>query len=139
MPAETCRRELLEETGFTTKSIKPLGNSSPCTGRLNNRIHAFFVATGEQIAEPEPGITLRLVTPRELARMIRAGEFVSQLHVGSLMLAELYGLIELPKLAQRRARVAKAATKRKARVRWPRATEPAAARPSRQACGRACV
>ena len=40
--------------------------------------------------------------------MIRAGEFVSQLHVGSLMLAELYGLIELPKLAPRRPRVAKA-------------------------------
>ncbi len=101
------------------KSIRRLGNSSPCTGRLNNRIHAFFVATGEQIAEPEPGITLRLVTPRELARMIRAGEFVSQLHVGSLMLAELYGLIELPRLASRtrRPRVAKAATKRKARVR----------------------
>jgi 8-oxo-dGTP pyrophosphatase MutT (NUDIX family) len=113
--AETCRRELLEETGFTTASIKPLGNSSPCTGRLNNRIHAFFVTTGEQIAEPELGITVRLVTPRELARMIRAGEFVSQLHVGSLMLAELYGLIELPKLAPRRPRVAKAAPKRKAR------------------------
>ena len=35
--------------------------------------------------------------------MIRAGEFVSQLHVGALMLAELNGLIELPRLASRRA------------------------------------
>lgn len=117
--AETCRRELLEETGFTTMLIKPLGNSSPCTGRLNNRIHAFFVTTGEQVGEPEPGIVVKLVTPRELARMIRAGEFVSQLHVGSLMLAELNGLIELPRLKARtqRAKVAKPAKKRKARLR----------------------
>ena len=40
---------------------------------------------------------MRLVTPRELARMIRAGEFVSQLHIGSLMLAELHGFLELPR------------------------------------------
>jgi 8-oxo-dGTP pyrophosphatase MutT (NUDIX family) len=100
--AETCRRELLEETGFATQAIRRVGNGSPCTGRLNNRIHAFYVATGEQVAEPEPGITLRLVTARELARMIRAGEFVSQLHIGSLMLAELYGLIELPRFVPRR-------------------------------------
>ncbi len=116
--AETCRRELLEETGFATQSIRRLGNSSPCTGRLNNRIHAFYVATGEQVGEPEPGITLRLVTPRGLARMIRAGEFVSQLHIGSLMLAELYGLIELPRLSPRtrggRKRVA--ASRRKTRA-----------------------
>ncbi len=116
--AETCRRELLEETGFATQAIRRLGNGSPCTGRLNNRIHAFYVATGEQVGEPEPGITTRLVTPRELARMIRAGEFVSQLHIGSLMLAELYGLIELPRLAARARRRAKpkAARTRKARV-----------------------
>ena len=71
--AETCRRELLEETGFTTQAIRRLGNGSPCTGRLNNRIHAFHVATGEQVGEPELGITLRLVTARELARMIPRG------------------------------------------------------------------
>jgi len=111
--AETCRRELLEETGFTTQAIRRLGNGSPCTGRLNNRIHAFHVATGEQVGEPEPGITLRLVTARELARMIRAGEFVSQLHIGSLMLAELYGLIELPRLSPRKHSARKRASPRR--------------------------
>jgi ADP-ribose pyrophosphatase len=116
--AETCRRELLEETGFATQSIRRLGNGSPCTGRLNNRIHAFYVATGEQVGEPEPGITTRLVTARELARMIRAGEFVSQLHIGSLMLAELYGLIDLPRLAPRKRSARKRAVRRtKARIR----------------------
>jgi 8-oxo-dGTP pyrophosphatase MutT (NUDIX family) len=111
--AETCRRELLEETGFTTQAIRRLGSGAPCTGRLNNRIHAFYVATGEQVAEPEPGITMRVVTARELARMIRTGEFVSQLHVGSLMLAELYGLIELPRLAPRKRSARKRPVARK--------------------------
>jgi len=110
--AETCRRELLEETGFAARTIRRLGNASPCTGRLNNRIHAFYAPTGEQVGEPEPGIEMRLVTARELARMIRAGEFISQLHIGSLMLAELYGLIDLPRLAPRKRPARKRAAPR---------------------------
>ncbi len=49
------------------------------------------------IAEPEPGIVVEAVTARDLVRMIKAGEFISQLHIGSLMLAELYGFIDLPR------------------------------------------
>lgn len=113
-PADTCRRELLEETGFEARSIRRLGDNSPCTGRLDNRIHAFFVETGEQVGKPEPGMTVELVTARELVRMIKAGEFVSQLHIGSLMLAELYGFIDLPRMATARParRTAKHARKR---------------------------
>ncbi len=99
---ETCRRELLEETGFAARKIHRLGNNSPCTGRLNNRIHAFFVELGARVGEPEPGIEVKLVTARALARMIKAGEFVSQLHIGSLLLAELYGFIALPRSTRRR-------------------------------------
>ena len=57
--------------GFAARSIHRLGDSSPCTGRLNNRIHSFFVETGERVAEPEPGHDRRTVTARELVRMIR--------------------------------------------------------------------
>jgi ADP-ribose pyrophosphatase len=116
-PAETCRRELLEETGLAARSIHRLGDNSPCTGRLNNRIHAFFVETGERIAEPEPGMIVETVTARELVRMIQAGEFVSQLHIGSLMLAQLYGFIDLPRMAAaKRIRRAPKPAHRKARV-----------------------
>jgi hypothetical protein len=46
---------------------------------------------------------VELVTAQQLARMIRDGEFVSQLHIGTLMLAQLYGFLDLPrkKLATR--------------------------------------
>jgi len=80
--------------------IQSLGApASPCTGRLSNRIHSFFVETGERVANftPEPGLTVALKTPAELVAMIKADEFVQQLHLGTLMLADLKGLLKLPK------------------------------------------
>ena len=51
-PAEACARELLEETGYPARAVHSLGApASPCTGRLSNRIHSFFVETGERIAD----------------------------------------------------------------------------------------
>jgi|SRR5579864_4927100 len=95
--AEGCRRELLEETGYPTRAIHSLGTAAPCSGRLSNRIHSFFLETGERIADfvPEPGISVRLVTAGELVDMIKSGEFVSQLHLGALLLAELRSFIVL--------------------------------------------
>jgi 8-oxo-dGTP pyrophosphatase MutT (NUDIX family) len=92
-----CRRELLEETGYPTRTIHALGTAAPCSGRLGNRIHSFFLETGERVADftPEPGLTVELVTPFELVGMIKSGEFVSQLHLGALLLAELRSFITL--------------------------------------------
>jgi ADP-ribose pyrophosphatase len=108
-PADACRRELIEETGLTAHAIHLLGQHSPCTGRLNNRVHTFFVEAGKQIAgfEPEPGVAMKLVSPAEIVRMIRAGDFMAQLHVGALLLAELSGFLVLPKTAQPRRKPAR--------------------------------
>jgi ADP-ribose pyrophosphatase len=98
-PIDSCRRELLEETGFTARAIHPLGTAAACTGRLSNRIHSFFAETGERGAdfEPEPGLTLRLATPAELVDLIAKGEFAQQLHLGALFLAEHHGFLKLPR------------------------------------------
>jgi 8-oxo-dGTP pyrophosphatase MutT (NUDIX family) len=95
--AEGCRRELREETGYPTRAIHPLGMAAPCSGRLSNHIHSFFIETGESDADfvPEPGIDVKLVTAAELVEMIKSGDFVSQLHIGSLLLAELRSFITL--------------------------------------------
>jgi 8-oxo-dGTP pyrophosphatase MutT (NUDIX family) len=95
--AEGCKRELLEETGYTTQAIHFLGTAAPCTGRLGNRIHSYFLLTGERAdnSVPEPGITVELATPAELVAMISSGEFVPQLHLGALLLAELRSFITL--------------------------------------------
>src|ERR671924_106782 len=108
-PADGCRRELLEETGLTARAVHALGENSACTGRLNNRIHNFFVEAGERMNgfKPEPGITVKLVTPAEIVRMIKRGMFLSQLHIGALLLAELNGFLALPRNALRAPRRAR--------------------------------
>jgi ADP-ribose pyrophosphatase len=95
--ADTCLREVLEETGYPARTVHALGDYSPCTARLSNRIHSFFVETENrqpgQTAEPD--IEVRLATPTELGALMRSGEFVLQLHIGAVLLAGLAGHIDL--------------------------------------------
>jgi ADP-ribose pyrophosphatase len=91
-----CGRELKEETGLTALLVHDLGVYAPCTARLSNRIHSFFVEAGPPDNAPiEDGIALRLARFGEFADMIRSGEFVLQLHIGAIMLAGLRGHIDL--------------------------------------------
>jgi 8-oxo-dGTP pyrophosphatase MutT (NUDIX family) len=96
-PEACCRRELMEETGFPSKAVHALGAYAPCTARLSNRVHSFFVEAGERANnwQPETGIELRLVTPSELGALILSGEFTLQLHIGALLLAGIRGFIDL--------------------------------------------
>ena len=97
-PEQASVRELKEETGLAARSVHALGSYAPCTSRLSNWMHSFFVETG-QPEEPrvpsEPGIEVRLVSPAELGSLVRSGEFVLQLHLGALLLAGLHGYIAL--------------------------------------------
>lgn len=96
-PAETCTRELMEETGYPAKTVYALGDYAPCTARLSNRVHSFFIETGARADNQasEPGIEVRLVSPAELGQLIRSGEFVLQLHIGTILLAGLCGHLDL--------------------------------------------
>jgi 8-oxo-dGTP pyrophosphatase MutT (NUDIX family) len=99
-PAAAGARELLEETGYPARAVHSLGApAAACTGRLSNYVHSFFVQTGERAADftPEPGLTIALKSPAELAALIKSGAFVQQLHLGALLLAELGGFLTLPK------------------------------------------
>jgi 8-oxo-dGTP pyrophosphatase MutT (NUDIX family) len=99
-PAAACARELKEETGLAARKVHALGNYAPCTARLSNRVHSFFVETEAPTGTPgEPGIELRLVSPAELAGLIRSGEFVLQLHLGALLLAGMAGHLDLSAFA----------------------------------------
>lgn len=96
-PAEGCRRELLEETGYPTRAIHLLGTAAACSGRMSNMIHSYFLQTGERIGDftPEPGLSVELATASELVASIKSGEFISQSHLGALLLAELHSFITL--------------------------------------------
>ena len=97
-PTDACRRELLEETGLPARTIRQLAEAASCTGRLSNRIYSFFVETGEPTADfrPEPGMQVELITPEAFVHLIKTREFIQQMHLGALMLAELHELLSLP-------------------------------------------
>jgi ADP-ribose diphosphatase len=95
--ADACRRELMEETGYPARAVHALGAHAPCTSRLSNRVHSFFVETwpraeGQTI---EAGIELKLVTPTELSALIQSGEFELLFHIGAIVLAGVAGYLEL--------------------------------------------
>ena len=96
--SEAASRELMEETGYPSLKVHALGTFAPCSGRLANKVHSFFIEAGEKVAghTGEPGIEVRLVTPAELAGIIKAGKFDSQQHLGTLMLARLHSFLDLP-------------------------------------------
>jgi ADP-ribose pyrophosphatase len=100
-PASACKRELLEETGYSALTIHKLGITAPCSGRLSNRLHSFFVeAKGPSATfRPETGIEVKIVSASELVSLIGSGDFVSQLHLGTIMQATLRGLIDLPRIS----------------------------------------
>jgi 8-oxo-dGTP pyrophosphatase MutT (NUDIX family) len=97
-PAATASRELLEETGYPASSLVALGSTVPDPGRTSNRAHSFFAELGERIPnfDPEPGIVPSLVTPAQLADLVRDGTFNVQLQLGTLFQAALRGLFQLP-------------------------------------------
>jgi ADP-ribose pyrophosphatase len=96
-PQACCERELKEETGFSVRTITAMGVYAPCTSRLSNAMHSFFVTTVERVpaSPPEPGIELKLVSPAELGELVLSGEFELMLHIGVLLLAGLRGRIDL--------------------------------------------
>jgi ADP-ribose pyrophosphatase len=103
--AACCRRELVEETGFSAGKVHSLGTYAPCTARLSNRLHSFFVAIDADVERKpiERGIEVKLVNWAQLANLIHRGEFALQLHIGALLLAGLHGQIDLQPFQRRRS------------------------------------
>jgi ADP-ribose pyrophosphatase len=96
-PAEAITRELLEETGYSCRSITPIGETVTCASRIDNSMHSFFIETGERVRDfvEEPGVSVSSALPVELRALILSGEFAEQTHLGVLTLAVCKGLITL--------------------------------------------
>jgi ADP-ribose pyrophosphatase len=88
-PAETCARELREETGLKARRIHALGSHAADSARLGNSIHSYLVETedADGLPEPEPGIIVQLVSLERLIALIVSGEFDLQLHVATVGVA----------------------------------------------------
>ncbi len=88
-PAETARRELLEETGYHAEEMRVLGELTTDTGRMSNRIWACFAPGVRKAAsyESESGIETLTYAMEELLEITKAGQFNLSLHVAIVMLA----------------------------------------------------
>jgi ADP-ribose pyrophosphatase len=90
-PEETCRRELLEETGLNAQTITSMCEYWADTGRLENRLHNFFVTAPDPVQHfsPEPGMSVEFTSPDGLREYIAAGRFKHQLHIALLAIADV--------------------------------------------------
>ena len=77
-PMDAGKRELLEETGFTSERWSSLGSVAPNPAFLDNRCHHFLAEDAIQVAAPAPDggedIVVTTMSPAEIARGIAAGE-----------------------------------------------------------------
>jgi ADP-ribose pyrophosphatase len=97
-PEHAARRELLEETGHAAEKFQFLGNLSPDTGRLANRMWCFFAADARPASEtgfqPEPGVE-PIFFEGTLSDLIAEREFDSALNSAALFYAVLLGHLSI--------------------------------------------
>lgn len=78
-PEEAAVRELKEETGFSVKTVRPLGAFYPSFGSTNEKIHLFAAECkekGEPEKEPGEAIELAVIDLEKFEELILAGEFM---------------------------------------------------------------
>jgi 8-oxo-dGTP pyrophosphatase MutT (NUDIX family) len=97
-PEEAARAELLEETGHEAERFELLGDFSPDTGRLGNRMWCFFagdaVPTRNPAHQAEPGIDF-VLHQGSLRELLREDGFYSALNCAALFAAVLQGKLQI--------------------------------------------
>jgi 8-oxo-dGTP pyrophosphatase MutT (NUDIX family) len=97
-PEQAARTELLEETGHEAEQFDLLGDFSPDTGRLGNRMWCFFAGnalpTRNSAYRPEAGIDLVLYQGT-LRDLLQEERFYSALNCAALFAAVLRGKLRI--------------------------------------------
>lgn len=88
---ESIKRELLEETGYTSEKFMSVGKLQPNPATQNNIVHCFAAFDIKKIKEPanDPSerITTEFVSVKKLLKLISDGEFAHALHVAGVFMA----------------------------------------------------
>jgi 8-oxo-dGTP pyrophosphatase MutT (NUDIX family) len=87
-PDVAAARELLEETGYATSAVRPLGAVNPNPALFGNRVHTYLAENCERVAEVQNGpleeTWVELVPERELPARLRAGDIDHALVIAAL-------------------------------------------------------
>jgi 8-oxo-dGTP pyrophosphatase MutT (NUDIX family) len=96
-PLVAAQRELLEETGYTSRSWQPLLDASLDPARAVGRAHFYAAVDCELTAAPKLDATedleTVLVTRSELLALVDTGRLQHGIHVAAILMAERRGLL----------------------------------------------
>jgi ADP-ribose diphosphatase len=96
-PEQAAARELHEETGFVANDLVLIGNLSPDTGRLGNRLWCFFAndVTQQFRFERHPGIEPVIYSKSLRHLLLNEPDFLSALNRATILMAIAQGHISL--------------------------------------------
>ena len=93
-PLQTARRELLEETGYTSEKFIEVGSSYPNPATHNNLTYSFLALDVEKVDQQSldetEEIEVSLVPFDELVSMAKNGGLPQALHITALFFALTY-------------------------------------------------
>jgi 8-oxo-dGTP pyrophosphatase MutT (NUDIX family) len=93
-PVEGAKRELLEETGYTSSDVIPLGKLYPNPAFQTNTLYCFLALDAERVGEQNldagEDIEVHLVPLDQLIEMAKQGQFPHALQAAVLFQALAY-------------------------------------------------
>lgn len=93
-PETAAKRELLEETGFSSDEFIYLGKSQPNPAIQNNWIHHYLALdcekTGETNFDEYESVFTKLVSIKEIEKLIARGGFTHSLAISAFYYLDLY-------------------------------------------------
>mgnify|MGYP001580637791 CR=1 FL=1 len=91
---ETAKRELLEETGYTSHDWLPLGSIVPHVNQICGKVHFFFADKARKTAKPTSNdledMKVIFKNKKEIVDCIRSKKIISMGTIVALSLAKIY-------------------------------------------------
>ena len=93
-PLEAAKRELMEETGYTSDTFIEVGHGSPNPAIYTNKIYSFLAMdakqTGKQSAYDAETIDVSLTALEEVIAMAKSGDLIHSLNIGTVFFVLAY-------------------------------------------------
>jgi 8-oxo-dGTP pyrophosphatase MutT (NUDIX family) len=93
-PAESARRELLEETGYAASELILIGSVAPNPAFLNNHCYTYLALDAKQVAQPQfdgtEDIEFELVQASQLPELVTTKQITHSLVIAAFYFYEQY-------------------------------------------------